>query len=66
MTASDTTSINGSQKGSKKHKRKKDFIRRNKEVHTLYDFLILEGRNVGINLTHKHHLQKSIYNVQLH
>ena len=64
MTASDTTSINGSQKGSKKHKRKKDFIKRNKEVHTqqnqlAYYFLILEDRNVGINLRHKHHLVRS-------
>lgn len=32
MSASDTTSMNGSTKGSKKHKKKKDFIKRNKEV----------------------------------
>ncbi|CAC5405700.1 unnamed protein product [Mytilus coruscus] len=32
MSASDTTSINGSTKGSKKHKKKKDFIKRNKEL----------------------------------
>ena len=64
MTASDTTSINGSQKSSKKHKRKKDFIKRNKEVHTqenhlIYYFLILEDRNVGMNLRHNYHLMRS-------
>ncbi|XP_076096557.1 uncharacterized protein LOC143067302 isoform X2 [Mytilus galloprovincialis] len=32
MSASDTTSMNGSTKGSKKHKKKKDFIKRNKEL----------------------------------